>query len=211
MDAFTKFGTESKFLKFMFLRLSSVFLVQTWFVPDEYWQSLEVAHRLSFGYGYLTWEWVEGIRSLIHPFFIAVIYKYLANLQVDNVFTLVYVPCIFQAIFTAYSEWLFCNVISRILNTKVVSWFVILQLSSWYMYYVGARTLGNTVEMNFILIGICNYLDRNRGLFVFCVCISCYMRPTCGAFWFLFVIQFIFSECSWLFSKKGWNACLNWY
>ena len=31
------------------------------------------------------------------------------------------------------------------------------------MYYVGARTLGNTVEMNFILIGICNYLDRNRG------------------------------------------------
>lgn len=89
MDAFTKFGTESKFLKFMFLRLSSVFLVQTWFVPDEYWQSLEVAHRLSFGYGYLTWEWVEGIRSLIHPFFIAVIYKYLANLQVDNVFTLV--------------------------------------------------------------------------------------------------------------------------
>ena len=31
------------------------------------------------------------------------------------------------------------------------------------MYYIGSRTLGNTVEMNFILIGICNYLDRNRG------------------------------------------------
>lgn len=37
------------------------------------------------------------------------------------------------------------------------------------------------------------------------------MRPTCGAFWFLFVVQFIFSECSWLFSKKGWNTCINWY
>lgn len=209
MDAFTRFGTESKFFKFLFIRLSSVFLVQTWFVPDEYWQSLEVAHRLSFGYGSLTWEWVQGIRSLIHPFFIAVIYRYLANLQVDNVFTLVYTPCIFQAIFTAYSEWLFCNVISRKLNSRVVSWFVILQLSSWYMYYVGSRTLGNTVEMNFILIGISNYLDRNRGLFVFCVCISVYMRPTCGAFWFLFVVQFIFSECSWLFSKKGWNTCIN--
>ena len=89
MDAFTRFGTESVFSKFLLLRLSSVFLVQTWFVPDEYWQSLEVAHRLSFGYGYLTWEWVEGLRSLIHPFFIAIVYKYLANLQVDNALTLV--------------------------------------------------------------------------------------------------------------------------
>jgi len=39
--------------------------------------------------------------------------------------------------------------------------------------------------------------------------LSCYMRPTCGAFWLLFVIQFIFEECSWLFSIKGWKACLN--
>lgn len=57
------------------VRLSSVFLVQTWFVPDEYWQSLEVAHYLTFGYGYLTWEWFEGIRSLIYPGAIAICYK----------------------------------------------------------------------------------------------------------------------------------------
>jgi phosphatidylinositol glycan class B len=23
--------------------------------PDEYWQGLEVAYRLHYGYGYLTW------------------------------------------------------------------------------------------------------------------------------------------------------------
>jgi phosphatidylinositol glycan class B len=25
--------------------------------PDEYWQGTEIAHRLYYGYGYLTWEW----------------------------------------------------------------------------------------------------------------------------------------------------------
>ena len=32
------------------LRLASAPLNQTAFIPDEYWQSLEVAHRMVFGY-----------------------------------------------------------------------------------------------------------------------------------------------------------------
>lgn len=31
------------------VRLASVFVVKTYYVPDEYWQSLEVAHKLTFG------------------------------------------------------------------------------------------------------------------------------------------------------------------
>ena len=31
-------------------RVASAVLNQTSFVPDEYWQSLEVAHRITFGY-----------------------------------------------------------------------------------------------------------------------------------------------------------------
>jgi GPI mannosyltransferase 3 len=30
---------------------------QTFFQPDEFYQALEPAHHLVFGYGYLTWEW----------------------------------------------------------------------------------------------------------------------------------------------------------
>lgn len=77
------------FLIFLFVRLFSVWLVQTWFVPDEYWQSLEVAHRLVFGYGYLTWEWTEGIRSYLHPALIACLYYILNLLSLDNVTLLV--------------------------------------------------------------------------------------------------------------------------
>jgi GPI mannosyltransferase 3 len=35
--------------------------------PDEIFQNLEPAHRLAFGYGEVTWEWVEGIRNWAVP------------------------------------------------------------------------------------------------------------------------------------------------
>lgn len=41
-------------------RVLNALCVQTYFVPDEYWQGPEVAHRLVFGYGHLTWEWRHG-------------------------------------------------------------------------------------------------------------------------------------------------------
>ena len=50
------------------VRVASVFLVQTNFVPDEYWQSVEVAHESAFGYGHLTWEW-DGATALRGPGF----------------------------------------------------------------------------------------------------------------------------------------------
>ena len=71
------------------IRLISVYVVQTYYVPDEYWQSLEVAHNIAFGYGYLTWEWKEGIRSYIYPLIIAGLYKLLYIIRLDYVEVLV--------------------------------------------------------------------------------------------------------------------------
>lgn len=68
---------------FVMIRTASVFFIQTWYVPDEYWQSLEVAHKFTFGYGELTWEWKQGIRSYIYPLLISVLYKILFLLRLD--------------------------------------------------------------------------------------------------------------------------------
>lgn len=65
------------------VRLLSVFLVQTWYVPDEYWQTLEVAHKHAFGYGALTWEWREGIRSYLYPSVVAALYYILKFTGLD--------------------------------------------------------------------------------------------------------------------------------
>lgn len=51
------------------VRVGIAILTRSYFQPDEYFQSLEVAHHLVFGYGHLTWEWVspEPIRSVLYP------------------------------------------------------------------------------------------------------------------------------------------------
>jgi phosphatidylinositol glycan class B len=50
-------------------RLFNAFLCRTFFQPDEFWQSLEVAHRWVYGYGHLTWEWQpeNALRSPLVP------------------------------------------------------------------------------------------------------------------------------------------------
>ena len=64
------------------------FLSWCYFAPDEQWQSLEVAHRLVFGYGHLTWEWTQGLRSYVHPLMFAWVFQVLKYLQADSPFLL---------------------------------------------------------------------------------------------------------------------------
>jgi phosphatidylinositol glycan class B len=35
---------------FILFRLLNSLIARTWFSPDEYWQSQEVAHKLAFGF-----------------------------------------------------------------------------------------------------------------------------------------------------------------
>ena len=51
-------GLLRLWLQLWLLRALNSVCVRTYFNPDEYWQSLEVAHHLAFdGHGHLTWEW----------------------------------------------------------------------------------------------------------------------------------------------------------
>jgi GPI mannosyltransferase 3 len=43
--------------------------------PDEVFQTLEPAHRLAYGYGVVTWEWRDGVRSWVFPAFLASIMR----------------------------------------------------------------------------------------------------------------------------------------
>ncbi len=104
-------------------RLLNCVLVQSSFVPDEYWQSLEIAHRMVFRYprlrtvyfqyntlgkcaneilnicltyGYETWEWKEGIRGYSYPLLFALMYKLLHLINYDTVYLLVRLRCMIQ-------------------------------------------------------------------------------------------------------------------
>lgn len=74
------------------VRLLNAWLTRTYDNPDEYWQSQEIAHNMVFGYGYVSWEWHERIRSYAHPAVFALLYKLIALLGLDDTRLLVSTP-----------------------------------------------------------------------------------------------------------------------
>jgi phosphatidylinositol glycan class B len=63
----TKMRLNKCLLLFIAWRVFGCLLAKSYLYPDEYWQSLEVAHKSVFGVGYLTWEWNRGLRSYLFP------------------------------------------------------------------------------------------------------------------------------------------------
>lgn len=57
------------------LRMAVYILAPNIIYPDVIFQVLEPAHRLAFGSGLITWEWVVGIRSWLLPAMMAVLMR----------------------------------------------------------------------------------------------------------------------------------------
>jgi phosphatidylinositol glycan class B len=74
----------------LFVRVLIALFTSTVFQPDEYFQSLEPAHYLVFGYGHLTWEWLSPrpIRSILYPALNVPIYWFLKVTGLDTLGTL---------------------------------------------------------------------------------------------------------------------------
>lgn len=73
------------------VRIVIALITRTFFQPDEYFQALEPAHFLVFGYGDLTWEWTSNspIRSIFYPLLNVPIYWLLKTFRLDGTFLLV--------------------------------------------------------------------------------------------------------------------------
>ncbi|XP_077276775.1 phosphatidylinositol glycan anchor biosynthesis class B [Temnothorax americanus] len=168
-------------LSFLILwRLINVILIKTVHVPDEYWQSLEVAHRLAFGYGYLTWEWRTMIRSYAYPFLISILYRLLAILSLDSALLLTTLPRVFQAILVAYSDY-------RFYKWTRSEWLLTFLCLNWYWYYCATRTLINSVETACAIIALSIFPWRENHVrsvkFLWIVGFLCMARPTAAILW----------------------------
>ncbi|CAH0746403.1 unnamed protein product [Diatraea saccharalis] len=173
------------------VRLVSVFLVRTWFVPDEYWQTLEVAHKQVFGYGSLTWEWQQGIRSYLYPALISVLYYVLKLTGLDYPEAVIILPRVFQAIFSGYADYCFYQ------WTGYRKWALYLVLTSWFWFYTCSRTLLQTVETSLLIIALSkfpfkdgkqSYYSKESFVWLWIAVLSVFIRPTSGPMWAVFGI-----------------------
>ena len=130
----------------LLFRIVNTFLTQTFFVPDEFWQGPEVAHRIVFGYGYLTWEWKEGLRGWSFPLIFAASYKLLALFGVDTAKFLVVVPRLVQACIASCGDLFLYKLAVKRFGPQSGMWTLICYLISWFTLYCVTRTLTNSLE-----------------------------------------------------------------
>ena len=145
-------------------RITQAIYCRSYFVADETWQSLEVAHRLVFGYGELTWEWQKGIRSAIFPSMFALIYRTLKAMGLDNPTTILVVPRIFMACLLVCQDFIMYWIGG--MNCMAV------HLTLWSSAYFGTRTLSNSFETLLSLCSLCFDVPLSLVMFSF------WVRPT---------------------------------
>lgn len=152
-------------------RLSRRLQLRTFFSADEYWQSLEVAHRLVFGrvpfppllpfpltqpgsYGQLTWEWRAGLRGWTHVLPFAALYETLKLLGLDNPALLVLAPRLQQALSAAACDLATARLAQRLYGSPAAARVALgLSLSSWCLFYAGGRTFAGSLETH--LLALC--------------------------------------------------------
>ncbi|KAJ0002118.1 hypothetical protein NQD34_001914 [Periophthalmus magnuspinnatus] len=189
-------------------RLVNCFLVQTSFVPDEYWQSLEVSHHMVFKYpsysifdtyGYLTWEWKEGIRGYSYPLLFAFVYQILYYMNYDSVQLLKWLPRILQTLLAAFADVKFFFFIRNLENTDTAKWTFICHLTSWFTWYCCTRTLTNSMETTLTMLALCYFplpgsRSQSSWKYLTLVALAVLVRPTSLIVWFPLIIYHFWQE-----------------
>ena len=127
-------------------RLVNAAFVQTYFQPDEYWQSVEVANAMVYKYGYLTWEWRYGLRSIVHPGLFAGLFKILLWTGLDSAYMRIMAPRFSQAVFAAIADWHTYKLGRRLFGKEAGRLALLCTVMSAWNFYVSTRTFSNSLE-----------------------------------------------------------------
>ncbi|XP_059089161.1 GPI mannosyltransferase 3-like [Tigriopus californicus] len=184
---------------FVTLRLLMACLSQTWHVPDETWQSVEIAHRMVFGYGYETWEWTEGIRSYLHPLLFVPGLAWVQALNWDSTRMVILVPRLTQGLVSVIGDLSFVATAQRLASSSdKLQWMVFVYIGNWFVNYCSSRTLVNTLEMNLTSMALYFYAKVLEGRsfsrstnwsYLILISLSFQIRPTTAILWLPLVLH----------------------
>lgn len=180
------------------VRLVSALITGTFFSPDEYWQCGEVAHRLVFGYGVLTWEWTEAIRPALPVLPFAALYALLRLLRLDSPAVLAQSPLILQALFAAAGDVAMHRAAHRLAGPTVARWTFALHLTSPFLFYAASRPFSNSLEMVLVQIALSLWpwpaAPAPRTALALCAAaLSIAVRPTAALVWLPLGLTLLFS------------------
>lgn len=182
-------------------RIANALLINTAFDPDEYYQSLEIAHHHAFGRGYVTWEWVLAIRSYTHPVMFILVYRVVQFLNGGRFWVLI-APKILQGCISAFADYYVFKLANLIFGITTAKWVLFSSLISWFNYYCMARTYSNSTETTLTTIAMYYWMNSivlptkkaHFRIALVLAAIACVIRPTSAIVWiFMGVYKIIVS------------------
>ncbi|KAJ9073752.1 glycosylphosphatidylinositol anchor biosynthesis, variant 5 [Entomophthora muscae] len=192
-------GNTSVLLIVLVGRLINALTTITYFSPDEYWQSWEVAHRMVYNYGYLTWEWTHKIRSVCYPGLIASVFYALKNTGLDSYPLLIMSPKILHAIIASAGDYFTVKLAIRLYGKGITRWITFCALTSWFHLFISTRALPSSPEMAltiaalfywpFAELTVVNRWSLEISLLL--ASLACVLRPTAAVIWMYLGIQLL--------------------
>ncbi|KAK6497789.1 glycosylphosphatidylinositol anchor biosynthesis [Arthrobotrys musiformis] len=162
MSILTKNTPFFVFLIVLGIRLQNALTIATFFQPDEYFQSLEIAaSQRAAGGGYITWEWHHALRSVLYPRIFQGVYNIVDVLS--NTFNLspattaellVVAPKIVGAITAALGD-VYTGLLARKLYGKEAGTYaLLLSIFSAWNWFCSTRTFSNCLETTLTIMGM---------------------------------------------------------
>ncbi|KAI6166935.1 glycosyltransferase family 22 protein [Pisolithus thermaeus] len=177
------------------LRLVIALFTQGFFQPDEYFQALEPAHKVVFGYGHLTWEWLspQPVRGVLYPAINIPAYWVLKVSGLDRIYpaTVVAGPRLIHGLLAALTDIWVCKLTREVLDEAYVRPAYFLSLTSFFHAMSLSRSLSNSLETSLTTIALTHFpwdvkaplsLARLRRC-IFFAALACVIRPTNGIIW----------------------------
>ncbi|KAK4490478.1 hypothetical protein RD792_001155 [Penstemon davidsonii] len=165
-------------------RIINSLLVQTYFNPDEHWQALEVAHRITFGYFFCYFKLISF--DLVSSCYIRA-------------------PRLLQSVFAAVGD-LYLYKFSHVLFGDVVAnWALFAQLTNWFMFFCIPRTLSNSLETVLTIVSLyywpcmrnssSSVTSGSRKCALAMAGLACAIRPTSAITWiYVGSLELLFSR-----------------
>ncbi|ORY26369.1 hypothetical protein LY90DRAFT_427076 [Neocallimastix californiae] len=189
------------FLMLVLFRFYNSIALKTFFVADEYWQSIEVAHNFVFEYGYLTWEWKEKIRSFSYPLLFIFPYMILKHFNLDNTDLLIYFPRIVHVFIAALCDLYTYKLTKKYFGRNAAKWALFCSMLSWSNWNILVRTISNSIETSLTVMALYywplkktkdnNIPIKDLMISLSLAAIACFFRPTNGIVWIFLGINLL--------------------
>ncbi|TFK92281.1 glycosyltransferase family 22 protein [Polyporus arcularius HHB13444] len=175
------------------IRVVIAIATRTFFQPDEYFQSLEVAHHAVFGYGQLTWEWLspKPIRSIVYPALNIPVYWLLKVLSLEDTAALIWGPKILHGLIAAGTDIWLMRLTRRVAGERYVTAAFYLSLTSFFHGLSLSRSISNSAETSLTTMALSYFpwdVDMPSWSDGLCktlvlAAVACAIRPTNAVLW----------------------------